>query len=91
VKNSAENKEQEDDMKVFQATIESNNSCYVETVLVVAENEKQADVILCKHEKRKVKYTQKLMKVKISLTKPHVIPMVGWGENESNNNCDSED
>lgn len=70
-------------MKIFQATIECNNTCYVETVLVVAENETQADSLLCKHEKRRVTYKNKLEEIELDLKTPHVIPMVGFGENDN--------
>jgi len=71
-------------MKLFQATIIANNSCYLETVLVVAENEEDADKLLCAQQKRKVKYTKKLKELDIDMTKPQVIEYVGWGHTESN-------
>lgn len=60
-------------MKVFQATIVSGNSCYVHTVLVVAENEEKANELLCEQQKRKVQYTHKLKELNIDMTKEGVI------------------
>lgn len=70
-------------LNTYKATVVANNSCYVETVLVIAENEEQANDILCVHEKRKVQYKSKLKEIIIDKTKPNVIGMVGFGENES--------
>jgi len=71
-------------MKLYQATIECSNSCYIETLLIIAENEENADKQLCEHKKRKVKYKRKLKELEIDFSKPNVIPSVGFGENESN-------
>jgi hypothetical protein len=70
-------------MKLYQATIECANSCYVETVLVVANDMEQADEVLCVNQKRKVTYKKKLKELQIDMTKPSVIEHVGFGENES--------
>ncbi len=70
-------------MKLFQATIEGNNSCYVHTLLIVSENEDLAHKQLCKQQKREVKYTQKLKELDIDMKKSTVIEYVGWGENET--------
>ncbi len=70
-------------MKLFKATIESKNPCYLHTLLVVAENEEQADKQLCEHQGRKVKYTQPLKELNVDMTKPNVIEYVGWGHSDS--------
>ena len=75
-------------MKIFQATIVSGNSCYVETVLVIAEDKEKAHDKLCEHEKRKVQYTRRLEEIKIDMTKPNVIGFVGWGSSDSDNHYD---
>lgn len=75
-------------MKVFQATIVSGNSCYVETVLVIAEDKEKAHDQLCEHEKRKVKYTRRLEEINIDMTKPNVIEYVGWGESDDDRHFD---
>lgn len=75
-------------MKVFQATIVSGNSCYVHTVLVIAENEERADKLLCEQQKRKVQYTHKLKELNIDMTKEGVIEYVGWGEADNDNHFD---
>ena len=69
--------------KLYQATVVASNSCYIETLLIIAKNKKEANEILCKHEKREVEYKEELKELKIDMTKPNVIPYVGWGENES--------
>ncbi len=75
-------------MEIFQATIECSNSCYIETYLIVAKDKTEADKLLCMHEKRKVKYTRELQTIKIDLTKPNVIPSIGFGYNSSDNGYD---
>jgi len=72
-------------MKIYQATIVTNNSCYIETLLVIAKDKTQAHKQLCKHEEREVKYTRKLKEIEINMTKPNVIEYVGFGNNESKN------
>ena len=72
------------EMKLFQATIVSKNSCYVHTLLVVAENEEKAHDLLCENQgNRFIQYTKKLKQLDIDMTKPQVIEYVGFGENES--------
>jgi len=75
-------------MKLFQATIISANSCYVHTLLVVAEDEKKAHDQLCEQQKREVKYTHKLKELNIDMTKPNVIEYVGWGCSDDDNHYD---
>ena len=75
-------------MKLFQATIISGNSCYLETVLVVAEDKEKAHSLLCENKKRKVKYTQKLKELEIDFTKPAVIEYVGWGHSDNDYSYD---
>ena len=65
-------------MNVYQATIISNNSCFVETVLVIAESKDSARKLLAKKKKRTIEYTQPLKKIKIG-SSSKVIEMVGWG------------
>jgi len=72
-------------MKLFKATIVSGNSCYIETVLIVAENEKLAHELLTEKKKRKIEYKSSgLKELNVDFTKPNVVEMVGFGENESN-------
>jgi hypothetical protein len=76
-------------MKIFKCTIESNNSCYVETLLVVAEAVEQADSLVKENQKNKwVKYTQPLTEIKIDLSKPQVVNYFGWGSSDNDNNFD---
>ena len=71
-------------MKLYQATIVSKNSCYVHTLLVVAENEEMAHDQLCENQGSKhIKYTKKLKELDIDMTKPQVIEYVGFGCSES--------
>ena len=70
--------------KLYKATIECGNSCYVETLLITAKNKEEAHKLLCKHEKREVRYKQELKELVVDMEKATVIPMVGFGENESN-------
>ena len=70
-------------MKIYQATIVANNSVYVETLLIVAENEELAHKQLCDKQKRQVKYTQKLKELDINMKKPNVIEYVGWGHRDT--------
>lgn len=75
-------------MKIFKATIVSNNSCYLHTVLVIAEDEEKANKLLCEQQKRKVEYTQPLKELNIDMKKPNVIEYVGWGYSDDDNNFD---
>lgn len=75
-------------MKIFTATIVSNNGCYLHTLLVVAEDKKKAHDQLCEQQKRKVKYTEQLKEVDIDLNKPTVIEYVGWGHTSSDYGSD---
>jgi hypothetical protein len=71
-------------IKLYQATIECSNSCYVETLLITAKDKKEAHKLLCEHEKRDVRYKRELKELALNMYKATVIPMVGFGENESN-------
>lgn len=75
-------------MKMFTATIVSNNSCYLHTLLVVAEDKEKAHDQLCEQQKRKVQYTQPLKELDIDWNKPTVIEYVGWGHSDSDNGYD---
>ncbi len=66
-------------LKIFQATIMSENTCYLETVLIIDEDEEKAHKSLCRAEKREVRYTRRLKELCIDKTKPNVIQFVGWG------------
>lgn len=74
-------------MKIFKATIEASNSCYVQTVLVIAENKKLAHDQLCKKEKRQVIYKSDLQEIQIDTNNPNVIE-IGFGENDSDYSSD---
>lgn len=78
-------------MKLFQATLETvPNNCYVETVLVIAENEEDAHKQLIeKNGQWGVTYTRPLTELEIDMTKPNVIK-VGWGHTESDCGFDDE-
>jgi hypothetical protein len=76
------------ELKLFKCTVEcKNNGCYVETLLIVAENESDAHNQLVESrrdkytEKPHIKYTCKLERVSIDLTKKG-ITKVGFGESE---------
>lgn len=71
------------EMKVFTATIVSGNSCYLHTLIVVAESKEKAHEQLCEQQKRKVKYTKSLKELKIDFSKPTVIEYVGWGNSDN--------
>lgn len=77
-----------DGNKLFQATIECSNSCYVETLLITAKDKTEAHKLLCKHEKREVRYKSELKELALNMEKATVIPMVGFGENDNDNNYD---
>lgn len=70
-------------MKLYQATLETvPNNCYVETVLVVAENEEDAhNQLIKKNGQWGVTYTQPLKEIKIDISKPNLI-RVGRGHGE---------
>ena len=70
-------------MKLFKCTIECDNTCYVETFLIIAIDKKRANLLLTKHEKREITYTQPLQEIEINLNKEKVIPMIGFGESNS--------
>ncbi len=70
-------------MKLFQATIISNNSCYVHTLLIIDKDIESAHKQLCEQQKREVHYTHQLKELNIDFTKPNIIEYVGWGESES--------
>lgn len=69
--------------KLFQVTIECNNSCYVETLLIIAKDKTEAHKLLCEHEKREVQYKRELKELALDMKKATVIPMVGFGESKS--------
>ena len=69
-------------MKLYQATIISQNSCYVHTLLIVAENKEAAHEQLFKQQGREIEYTKKLKELDIDMTKSCVIEYVGFGESE---------
>jgi hypothetical protein len=81
-------------MKLFKCTVETYpNNCYIETLLIVAEDEKDADEqIQAKRRKRDegsgrvdakyyIKYTQPLREIKIDLTKKGILE-VGFGHGD---------
>jgi len=71
-------------MKLYQATIVSKNSCYVHTLLIVAENKEKAHEQLCENQKKRhIWYTKKLKELDIDMNKPQVIEYVGFGHSES--------
>ena len=76
-------------MKLYQATLETvPNNCYVETVLIIADNKKEAHQLLIKKNGQwGVKYTQELKELKIDMSKKQVIE-VGFGHSESDNGWD---
>jgi len=75
-------------MKTFKCTIEANNSCYVQTLLAIAEDEQSAHELICKEEKRtNIKYKDKLKEITIDTQKPIVI-QIGFGENDHDNYFD---
>lgn len=74
-------------MKIFKATIEASNNCYVKTLIVIAENKELAHDQICEKEKRQVVYKKNLTEIKIDASKPSVIE-VGFGENDSDNHFD---
>lgn len=71
-------------MKLYKATLETvPNNCYVETVIVVANNKKEAHQLLVKKNGQwGVKYTEELKELKIDMSKKQVIE-VGFGHGES--------
>ena len=86
-------------MKLFKCTIEANNSCYVETLLIVADNEKDAENQI-KDSRRnqdkgsgrinptyEIKFTQPLKELKIDLNKKGIIE-VGFGCSDDDNSFD---
>ncbi len=76
-------------MKTYQATITCNNSAYIETVLVIAEDKNQANMILCLYANRKVEYKRPLKEIKIHMESPHVIPNVGFGQEKPKQNSEA--
>ena len=47
-----------EETKLYKATYEANNSCYVISVIVHAIDEKDAHEKICEYAKREVKYNQ---------------------------------
>lgn len=78
----------EDKNKIFKATIICSNSCYTETVLVIAKNEIQAHGLLCSCKEREVEYKNELKEIIINIDSPSVISNVGFGENDHDWNFD---
>ena len=86
-------------MKLFKCTVEANNSCYVETLLIVADNEKDAEnqIKNSRRDKDKgsgrinptyeIKYTQPLTELKIDLNKKSILE-VGFGCSDDDNSFD---
>jgi hypothetical protein len=70
-------------MKLYNATLETvPNNCYVETVIIIADNEEEAHQLLVKKNGQwGVKYTQKMEELKIDMSKKQVIE-VGFGHGE---------
>lgn len=78
-------------MKIYKCTVEARNSCYLETLLVVAENIKKADILVKENQENKyVVYKQKLAEINVDFTKPQVVNYFGWGDN-SDRGYDSDD
>ena len=87
-------------MKLFKCTVETYpNSCYVETLLIVADNEKDAENQI-KDSRRdqdkgsgrinptyEIKFTQPLKELKIDLNKKGIIE-VGFGCSDDDNSFD---
>jgi hypothetical protein len=76
------------ELKLFKCTIVcTGNSCYVETLLVVAENKEDAHQQIVDSKKDKynknpnIKYTQKLQEFNLDLSKKKVVE-VGFAHNE---------
>lgn len=75
-------------MKVFKTTIEASNSCYVQTLLVIAETKEDAhnlikDSLRDKYnENPRVPYKTQLTEIDIDLSKPGIM-QVGFGSNNS--------
>lgn len=75
-------------MKLFKATIESINSCYVKTLLVTAASKHDAHNLIV--ESKKGKYTQnprvvyksELKEININLEMPGILE-VGFSSNDS--------
>lgn len=82
VKDSEVIKKQVKNLKIYTATIVANNSCYLETVLVVAESKEKAHDQLCEKKRREVKYTQSLKELDIDFKTPTVIEYAGWGNSD---------
>jgi hypothetical protein len=75
-------------MKLFKCTVETYpNDCYVETLLIVAKDKKDAEEQI-KDSRRdeynknpEIKYTEPLEKIKINLNRRGIIE-VGWGHGD---------
>jgi hypothetical protein len=75
-------------MKLFKCTVETYpNNCYVETLLIVAENKEDADKQIKDSRRNKynenpqIKYTQQLKELKINLNKRGILE-VGFGHGD---------
>ena len=87
-------------MKLFKCTVETYpNNCYVETLLIVANDEKDAEEQI-KDKRRNqdkgsgridpqyyIKYTSPLKEIKIDLTKRGLLE-VGFGHGDNDNSFD---
>jgi hypothetical protein len=69
------------------------NDCYVETLLIVADNEKDAENQIKDSRRDKynknpeIKYTQELKEIKINLNKKDIL-QVGHGSGDNDNDYD---
>lgn len=72
-------------MKIFTATVEGYNTCYVETLIIIANTTKEAHILLCDHLKREVVYTRSLKEITIDTTIANVIGYIGFGHNDKSN------
>ena len=87
-------------MKLFKCTVETYpNNCYVETLLIVAKDEKDAEEqIIAKRRyqdrnsgridpKYYIKYTSPMKEIKIDLSKKGILE-VGFGHGDNDNGFD---
>ena len=87
-------------LKLFKCTVETYpNNCYVETLLIVAENKEDADKQIKDNRRNQdkgsgrlnpnyeIKYTQPLENLKINLTKKGILE-VGSGHADNDNGFD---
>jgi diphthamide synthase subunit DPH2 len=87
-------------MKLFQCTVEAYpNNCYVRTLLIIADDEKDAENQIINKRRNQdkgsgrinptyeIKYTQPLKEIKIDLSKKGILE-VGFGSAEDDNDSD---